>query len=90
MSKKTPKTNEPEHKKTKYDLKMEARRKAEKKDKITSTIFRTVTPPWMKALNGVSIAVDTVFGLSVAFFAFALAYDEIPAFRKLFQKKKKE
>ena len=34
MSKKTPKTNEPEHKKTKYDLKMEARRKAEKKDKI--------------------------------------------------------
>lgn len=55
-----------------------------------STIFRTVTPPWMKALNGASIAVDTVFGLSVAFFAFALAYDEIPAFRKLFQKKKKE
>ena len=29
MSKKTPKTNEQEHKKTKYDLKMEARSKAD-------------------------------------------------------------
>lgn len=42
MSKKTPKTNEPERKKTKYDLKMEARRKAAKKEQITSTVFRTV------------------------------------------------
>lgn len=42
MSKKPSKTNEPEHKKTKYDLKMEARRKAEKKEKVTATVFRTV------------------------------------------------
>ncbi len=42
MSKKPSKTNEQEHKKTKYDLKMEARRKAEKKEKVTATVFRTV------------------------------------------------
>lgn len=50
MSKKTPKTNEPEHKKTKYDLKMEARRKAEKKDKITSTIsVPSASPCWQRS-----------------------------------------
>ncbi len=42
MSKKPSKTNEQEHKKTKYDLKMEARRKAEKKERVTATVFRTV------------------------------------------------
>lgn len=66
MSKKTPKTNEPEHKKTKYDLKMEARRKAEKKDKITSTIFRTVCITLLAAIVltagyfSVSMIVDIV------------------------------
>ena len=50
MSKKPSKTNEQEHKKTKYDLKMEARRKAEKKEKVTATVFRTVCIALLAAL----------------------------------------
>ncbi len=58
-----------------------------------STVFRTVTPPWIYALNAVEITVDTIFGISLAFFAFSLAYEEIPAFRdkckKIFSRPKK-
>ena len=52
-----------------------------------STVIRTVTPPWIKLLDGITIGVDVIFGLSVAFFAFTIIYDEIPSFRKMFKRK---
>lgn len=47
-----------------------------------STVFRTVTPPWMKLLNGISIAVYVVFGLSMAFYVFCIIYDETNLIKK--------
>lgn len=47
-----------------------------------STVFRTVTPPWMKLLNGISIAVYVVFGLSMAFYIFCIIYDETNLIKK--------
>lgn len=48
-----------------------------------STVFRTVTPPWMKLLNGISIAVYVVFGLSMAFYVFCIIYDETNLIKKI-------
>lgn len=47
-----------------------------------STVFRTVTPPWLKLLNGISIAVYIVFGLSMAFYVFCIIYDETNLIKK--------
>lgn len=68
MSKNVPQTNETERKKTKYDLKMEARRKAAKKEKITATVFRTVCITLLAAiiLTAGYFSVSTILDISHA------------------------
>ena len=52
-----------------------------------STVIRTVTPPWINLLNGITISVDVLFGLGVSFFLFAILFDEAPLFRRFFKRK---
>lgn len=52
-----------------------------------NTVFRTVTPPWVIALNSVCITCDVLFALGVAFYAFSITYEESDKFKSLIDNK---
>lgn len=55
-----------------------------------STVYITVTPPWRVALQAITISVDVLFGLGMAFLAFAIVYEDTSLLQKLFRKNKEE